>query len=279
MQNQLQKTWFVTGASKGLGLAIVKQLLAANQKVAATSRNTQELIDAVGGTHANFLPLYANLGDDTSVNEAITATVAAFGRLDVLINNAGYGIGGSLEEVTDTEIRNAFDINVFGTINTIRHALPIMRQQQSGHIINISSIAGFTPASGWAPYAATKFAVTGLTQALADDVRSLGIHATVVSPGGFRTSFLTEESLALPKNPISAYTAIRESHAKYLKMNGAQGGDPEKAAARMIELGFNPNPPVQLFLGTDAYNRATAQIEKLTNEIESNKNITLSTDY
>lgn len=279
MQNQIKKTWFVTGASKGLGLALVKQLLNAGQQVAATSRNVNSLVTAVGATGPNFLPLETDLANDASVKEAITKTIETFGRLDVLINNAGYGIGGSLEELTDTEIRNSFDINVFGTINTIRHSLPHMRQQRSGHIINISSIAGFAAAVGWAPYAATKFAIMSLTEVLAIDVKEFGIHATVVAPGAFRTEFLTDDSLALPQNPIAEYADIRASHAKYTSFNHQQAGDPEKAAAVMIEAGFNPNPPVHLFLGSDAYQRALDKIGTLTIEIESLKQLSASTDY
>jgi NAD(P)-dependent dehydrogenase (short-subunit alcohol dehydrogenase family) len=279
MNDQLIKTWFITGASKGLGLALVKQLLAAGQKVAATSRNTNELTTAVGTTSPNFLPLQVNLADDASVKQAIALTVSTFSTIDVLINNAGYGIGGSLEELTDSEIHTAFDVNVFGTINTIRHTLPYMRQQQSGHIINIASIAGFAAATGWAAYGATKFAVFGLTEVLADDVKAFGIKATVVAPGAFRTRFLTGESLALPLNPIAEYADIRASHERYLKMDGQQAGDPEKAAAVMVATGFNPNPPLHLFLGSDAYKRALAKIESLTAEIESLKETTRSTDY
>lgn len=279
MQNHVTKTWFITGASKGLGLALVNQLLAAGQKVAATSRNTNDLIKAVSTTNPNFLPLQVNLANDASVKQAVAQTITTFGTLDVLINNAGYGIGGSLEELTESEIRTAFDVNVFGTINTIRHSLPYMRQQQSGHIINIASIAGFSAATGWAPYAATKFAIVGLTEVLADDVKSFGIKATVVAPGAFRTSFLTDDSLALPQNPITEYADIRASHERYLTMNGQQAGDPEKAAAVMIEIGFDPKPPLHLFLGSDAYKRAMAKIESLTAEIESLKELTQSTDY
>lgn len=279
MHNQITKTWFITGASKGLGLALVKQLLAAGQKVAATSRNLSDLTTAVGAQSPNFLPLQVDLGNDTSVKQAITQTASTFGTIDVLINNAGYGIGGSLEEVTDIELRTSFDVNVFGTVNTIRHTLPYMRQQRSGHIINISSIAGFAAATGWAPYAATKFAIVGLTEVLADDVKSFGIKATVVAPGAFRTSFLTDESLALPQNPIAEYEDIRASHARYLTMDGQQAGDPEKAAAVMIATGFNPNAPVHLFLGSDAYQRVLAKIDSFKAEIELLKSITTSTDY
>lgn len=279
MQSNSVKTWFITGASKGLGLSLVKQLLEKGQKVAATSRSVQQLINAAGGNHANFLPLETDLGNDASVKAAIDKAQQTFGSIDVLINNAGYGIGGSFEELTDEEVRTAFDVNVFGTINTIRHTLPYMRAQQSGHIINISSIAGFAAATGWAPYAATKFAITGLTEVLADDVKSFGINVTLVAPGGFRTSFLTDGSLGLPKSPNPAYHDIRESHERYRNLSGKQGGDPEKAAAVMIETGFNPNPPLHLFLGSDAYKRALAKIDSLTTEIEANKEISFSTDY
>lgn len=273
------KIWFVTGASKGLGLCLVKQLLASRQKVAATSRTTDELIKAVDNATDNFLPLEVNLTDDTSVKNAIAKTQVAFGRIDVLINNAGYGIGGSLEELTDTEVRNAFDINVFGTINTIRHTLPIMRKQQSGHIINIASIAGIAPATGWAAYGAAKASVIALTEVLASDVKAFGITATAVAPGAFRTSFLTEESLILAKDPIAEYTDIRESHKKYHAMDGTQAGDPEKAAVIMIQTAYQENPPLHLLLGTDAYNRANAKLELLKGEYDKMEDITKSTNF
>ncbi len=279
MDNQVIKTWFVTGASKGLGLSLVKQLLEKGQNVAATSRNLQQLTDNVGYSGANFLPLAVNLADDASVKDAIAKTAATFGTVDVLINNAGYGIGGSLEELSDAEIRTAFDVNVFGTINTIRHALPYMRKQRSGHIINISSIAGYAAGTGWSAYAGTKFALFGLTEVLADDVKSFGIKATVVAPGAFRTSFLTDDSIVLPAVPIAEYEDVRASNAKTIALDGKQAGDPEKAAAIMIDAGFNPNPPVHLFLGSDAYRRANAKIEAMTTEIASLKDLTISTDY
>ncbi|KOS07979.1 short-chain dehydrogenase [Flavobacterium akiainvivens] len=278
MDNQV-KTWFVTGASKGLGLSLVKQLLEKGQKVAATSRNLQQLIDNVGYSSNNFLPLAVNLADDTSVKAAVNQTVTTFGSIDVLINNAGYGIGGSLEELTDNEVRAAFDVNVFGTINTIRHTLPHMRQQRNGHIINISSIAGYAAGTGWSAYAGTKFALFGLTEVLADDVKSFGIKATVVAPGAFRTSFLTDESIVLPATPISEYEDVRASNSKTIALDGKQAGDPEKAAAIMIDAGLSDNPPLHLFLGSDAYRRATAKIEAISAEITSLEDLTISTDY
>lgn len=279
MTTNNQKTWFITGASKGFGLVLVKQLLASGQKVAATSRTTDALIKAVGDTTGNFLPLEVDLASDASVAEAVAKTEAIFGRLDVLINNAGYGIGGSLEEVEDTDVRAAFDINVFGVFNTIRHILPIMRKQQSGHIINIASIAGIAPGSGWSTYSATKSAVIGLSEGLAQDVKPFGITVTVVAPGAFRTSFLSKESLSVPSSITGEYSFINEMLHKYQNMDGKQAGDPEKGAAIMIQTAFQENPPLHLLLGSDAYRRAIIKFEKQIKEFENLKELTTSTDY
>jgi len=274
-----KKVWFITGASKGLGLSLVNQLLAAGYNVAATSRNVAELNQAVGQTTPNFLALQVDLGNEQSVKQAIDKTQANFGRLDVVVNNAGYGIGGSIEELTDEETRISFDVNVFGTLNVIRHAMPHLRAQGSGHIINISSIAGISANTGWAIYGATKYAIVGLSEVLADDVKQFGIHVTVVAPGAFRTSFLTPESLVLTKHPIDAYTDVRASHSKYEQMNGNQIGDPEKAAAVMIQIAQDQNPPLYLLMGSDAYKRALLKVERLRDAFSATEALTKSTDF
>ena len=273
------KVWFITGASKGFGLSLVKQLLAAGHKVAATSRYVSSLVKAVGDVSDNFLPLYVNLADEKSVAEAIQITVGTFDKIDVVINNAGYGIGGSVEELTDEEARESFDINVFGTLNVIREVMPFMRERKSGHIINISSIAGIAPGTGWALYAATKFAVIGLSEVLADDVKSMGIKVTVVAPGAFRTNFLTGDSLVMTKKPINEYQEVRDSHTRYLQMDGHQAGDPEKAAAAMISLADDDNPPVHLLLGEDAYTRAMTKLGVLEKEFRLNEELSKSMAY
>jgi len=275
----MKKVWFITGASKGLGLCLVHQLLKAGQSVAATSRNISELKKAVNNDTGKFLPLAVNLADEKSVEEAIQATIAKFERIDVVINNAGYGIGGSIEELSDAETRNSFDVNVFGTINVIRKASPYLRAQHSGHIINIASIAGIAGATGWAIYAATKSAVIALSEVSAEDLKEFGVKVTVVAPGAFRTSFLTADSLILAKNPIAEYEEVRAIHSKYLKMDGQQIGDPEKAAAAMISLASMPNPPVHLLLGNDAFQRANSKVEALSKEFKDWKAITISTDF
>jgi len=274
-----KKVWFITGASKGLGLSLVHQLLNAGQCVVATSRNIGELKKAVNNDGGKFLPLAVNLADEQSVEDAIKASIAKFERIDVVINNAGYGIGGSIEELSDAETRNSFDVNVFGTLNVIRKASPYLRAQRSGHIINIASIAGIAGATGWAVYAATKSAVIALSEVSAEDLKEFGIKVTVVAPGAFRTSFLTADSLILAANPIAEYEEVRAIHSKYLKMDGQQIGDPEKAAAAMISLASMPNPPVHLLLGNDAFQRANTKIEALIKEFKDWKAITISTDF
>ncbi len=277
--NENKKVWFITGASKGFGLSLVKQLLADGQKVAATSRYVASLVKATGEASENFLPLHVNLADENSVAEAIQATYNTFNRIDVVINNAGYGIGGSIEELTDEEARESFDINVFGTLNVIRAVMPFMRAQRWGHIINISSIAGIAPGTGWALYAATKFAVVGLSEVLAEDVKEFGIKVTVVAPGAFRTNFLAADSLVLTQSPIDAYQDVRNTHARYLQMDGQQIGDPEKAAAAMIKIADDENPPLHLLLGEDAYNRAMAKLLVLDKEFRLNEELSKSMAY
>lgn len=273
------KTWFITGASKGFGLSLVKQLLSAGQNVAATSRNVAELVKAVGETGPNFLPLQVELGNEDSVGCALHQTKAAFHSIDVVINNAGYGIGGSIEELTDKETRDSFEVNVFGTLNVIRMAMPYMRYQQSGHIINISSIAGITATSGWSVYAATKFSVVGLSEVLAQDVAEFGVKVTVVAPGAFRTSFLTSESINIAKHTIPEYTAMHDSQTMLLQKDGKQSGDPEKAAAAIIEVANMENPPLYLLLGEDAYDRALAKLDRLEKEFCVNEAISKSMAY
>ncbi|GAA3977720.1 SDR family NAD(P)-dependent oxidoreductase [Mucilaginibacter dorajii] len=274
-----KKVWFITGASKGFGLSLVKQLLDAGQLVAATSRNQQELTNAVGSTSTNFLALQIDLISESSVSLALQHTYETFGKIDVVINNAGYGIGGAIEELTDAQTRTAFDVNVFATLNVIRFVMPYLRKQRSGHIINIASIAGIVGGTGWAVYAAAKHAVIGLSQVLAMDVKALGIKVTVVAPGAFRTSFLTKGSLTMTANPIADYADVRESHCKYSKMNGEQAGDPEKAATSIINVVYEENPPLYLLLGGDAYNRALTKLDGMYKEIHEWEEITCATDF
>jgi NAD(P)-dependent dehydrogenase (short-subunit alcohol dehydrogenase family) len=275
-----KKVWYVTGASKGLGLSLVKKLIAEGHQVAATSRNLESLESALDGAPADqFLPLEVDLSDEASVEGSLLTTWEVFGRIDVVVNNAGYGIGGALEELPLEEIRENFEVNLFAPIVVIKKVMPYLRAQRSGHIINISSIAGFAGVLGWSVYAASKHALIGLSDVLAQDLRPLGIHVTAVAPGAFRTQFLTKESLVLGDTAIADYSDIRASHARYLSIDGKQPGDPVKAAEAVIEIAESTEPPTLLFLGSDAYNRATTKMRHLEELIEKWKGLTLSTQF
>lgn len=276
-----QKVWFVTGASKGLGLALIKKLLAEGYNVAATSRNIKALTGAVGAQTANFLPLQVDLLNEQSVANAIAKTAQAFGAIHVVVNNAGYGQIGTLEELNDNEVRQNFDVNVFGSLNVIRSVMPYLREQRFGAIFNISSIGGFLGSfPGWGIYCATKFAVAGFTESLAAEVAAFGISATVVYPGYFRTGFLSQESLGCPANPIAAYEDARASQAAHENnINGNQAGDPEKAAAVLIAIAEGPNPPLHLFLGQDAYAGAAAKMEAVKKDMHAVLDLATSTGF
>lgn len=279
MENK--KVWFVTGASRGLGLALVKRLLNEGYSVAATSRSISDLNKAVDGDSDRFLPLAVNIKDESSVQEAIEKAISTFGKIDVVVNNAGYGLVGGLEELTDDEARDNFDVNVFGSLNVIRKALPYLRDQKSGHIINISSIGGFVGGyPGFGIYCATKFAVNGFSEALAQEVNPLGIKVTIVEPGYFRTNFLSEGSLITPKNQISDYQNVRDAQNLHQNnLDQQQPGDPEKAAAAMIKIAGADDAPLNLFLGADAYDLAHKKIAEVKNELEAWKELTTSTAF
>ena len=274
-----KKVWLVTGASKGLGLSLVKKLLKEGFRVIATSRNKHALIQELGDVSDLFLPIEVNLSDNEDVKNAIATSIAHFGKLDVIVNNAGFGQIGTLEELTDEEARSSFDINVFGSLNIIRNAMPYLRQHKSGHIFNIASIGGFSGGfAGWGIYCATKFAVAGLTESLAEEVKGFGIKATVVYPGYFRTDFLAKGSVQTPQHTIAAYEAARQSEQAHLNdIDGHQPNDPDKAADALIAISQSENPPVHLFLGRDAYDIVYKKIDILTNDVEQWKSYTLST--
>jgi NAD(P)-dependent dehydrogenase (short-subunit alcohol dehydrogenase family) len=275
------KIWFVTGASKGLGLTLVQQLLAAGYAVAATSRNLAELRQAVPVETDRFLPLHMDLSSEESVRQAIAATISTLGGLDVVVNNAGYGQLGGLEEITDQEARQNFEVNVFGLLNVLRYATPHLRQQHTGRVFNISSVGGFTGNfPGWGIYCATKFAVAGLTESYAAEVKDFGVSATVVYPGYFRTDFLTSGSLGTPKQPIAAYQSIRDSQAQHeQQINGNQPGDPVKAAEVLIQVSEAENPPLHLFLGEDAYHMADVKIAAVQQDLQQWQGVANATNF
>lgn len=278
---EAKKVWFVTGASKGLGLILAKKLLQHGYRVVATTRTLEFLEKEIGSTTAHFLPLAVNLADNNDVKTAIEKSIAHFGRIDVVVNNAGYGQIGTLEELTDDEARGNFEINVFGTLNVVRNAMPYLRKQKSGHIFNVSSVGGiFAGFPGWGIYCATKFAVAGFTEALAEEAKIFGINATVVYPGYFRTDFLSKGSVKTPDLPMQEYETARQSEQAHLEsISGNQPNDPEKAADVLIAISQEKNPPLHLLLGNDAYDILKRKIEIMTNDVEQWKKHTLSTAF
>lgn len=197
----MKQTWLVTGASRGLGANIAQAVLAHGNNLVPTARNKNSVqIDA---DKPEVLPLSLDVTDEEQAKVAVQAAVDRFGRIDVLVNNAGYGLLGAIEESSTAEVEAIFRTNVFGTLNMIRAVLPVMRQQKSGHIINMSSLGGYQSSLGFGVYCSTKFAVEGITEALHGEVKPLGIHATVVEPGFFRTDFLDGSSLQRTKEEIT----------------------------------------------------------------------------
>lgn len=274
------KVWFITGASKGLGLTLVKKLLTNGYRVAATSRSLAALVNELGNKSDTFLPLEMDVTNDKDVKDAITKTVDHFGTLDVVVNNAGFGQIGTLEELSDKEVKNSYEVNVFGCLNVIRHTTPILRRQNSGHIFNISSIGGYVGNfPGFGVYCSTKFAVAGFTEALAEEMKAFDVNVTVVYPGYFRTNFLSKESVKTPQNPINAYQSARESEQAHLnQIDGNQSNDPEKAAEVLIEISEQQSPTVHLFLGKDAYHYAGLKMEAIQKEMTENEPLGTSTE-
>ena len=198
-----------------------------------------------------------------------------------LVNNAGYGQGGSVEEVTDEEVRKNYEVNVFGLLNVTRVVLPVMRAQKSGHVFNISSVGGYVSSyAGSGIYCSTKFAVSAITEALHTDVKDLGINVTLIYPGYFRTNFLDKESMMLPSRPIADYAASKESMDMHRNsINNNQPGDPEKAAGVMIQLAKEVAPPLHMFLGKDAISTANMKMESFEKEVKAWKHVSESTDF
>jgi NAD(P)-dependent dehydrogenase (short-subunit alcohol dehydrogenase family) len=274
------KVWYVTGASQGLGLTLVKKLLDTGYRVAATSRDAHALSQEVGLIDKDrFLPLAVDLNNVDCIDESIQQTLAAFGRIDVVVNNAGYGMAGTVEEIAEQDIKNIFNVNVLATINVVKSVLPVMRSQLSGYIINIGSVAGFVGAPGWSVYSATKAAVAAFSEVIALDVKEFGIKVTIVEPSGFRTGFLTKDSLAFTTTKIEGYEAVRNTQDRYLSMNGQQAGDPDRAAEIFMELAEGSEPPMHLFLGNDAYNRASEKLAAMSAELEQWESTTKRADF
>lgn len=273
------KVWFITGASRGFGALIAKDALERGDKVIATARNPKTVIDALGN-HPNLLALKLDVTNEAASIQAAKAAIAQFSQIDILVNNAGYGLLGAVEESGDQEVKDLFNTNVFGLLNVTRAVLPYMRNQSSGHIINISSIGGYASYPGWGAYCATKFAVEALTESLAYELEPFGIKATTVEPGFFRTDFLDSTSLVSTEKSFPEYAetvgAMREFAAS---ANHAQPGDPAKLSKAILKLVDSPNPPLRLPLGSDTVYKIIEKNQFVQKELDAWKELAVSTDY
>lgn len=275
-----KKTWFITGASRGFGLEITKAVLAAGDKVVATVRSKAAEFQAGFNGNPDLLVVTMDVTNEQQVSGAVSAAIAEFGRIDVLVNNAGYGLLAGVEEASNEEVRQNYEVNVFGTLNVIRAVLPSMRARHSGHIINISSVGGLGAYIGWGLYGSTKFAVEGITEALAMEVAPLGIHATVVAPGFFRTNFLDESSLFSSAQIIPDYAeTVGAMRAFAAKVSYKQPGDPAKLAQAFITLANAKNPPVHLPLGNDTLDRFRSKTAAFEKDIENWFEVITGTDH
>lgn len=250
------RVWFITGTSGGIGHELVREVLRHGDSVVATSRNPEKVAATFSEYKDQLLAVAADLGNFDQIIDAVQAGISRFGKIDVLVNNAGYGFIGAVEEADDDEIRRVHEINVFGLLRVLRAVLPHFRERQSGHVVNLSSIGGLVGLPGFGIYNATKFAVEGISEALAAEVVPLGIKVTVVEPGPFRTGFLAG-SLVLAKNVIAQYEKTAGvTRAGASTRNGNQPGDPVRAAAAIIKAVTAENPPLHLLLGRLAYDVA-----------------------
>ena len=272
--------WFVTGTSRGLGRALVTHLLERGDHVAATTRSTDRLLTALGDVDTtNLLPLQVTLTDEADVTDAMAEATSRFGRIDVVVNNAGYGYLGAVEETSSTDVTQMLDVQVGGTWNVIRAVLPQMRAAQSGHVITVSSILGVLSFPGWGLYCAAKYAVEGLSESLAAEVAEFGIRVSIVEPGYFDTDFLTDNSLAVAGDVSDAYPAIREMISTHKQMPGTQPGDPKKAAAALVTIATTDTGPMRQQLGSDSSSLAEGKADSLKASILEGRELARSTDY
>jgi NADP-dependent 3-hydroxy acid dehydrogenase YdfG len=245
----------------------------------ATSRNPQKVAETFTEHKDQLLVAAVDLGNFDQITKSVQAGISRFSKIDVLVNNAGYGLLGAVEEADDYEVKRVHEINVFGLLRVLRAILPHFRERKSGHVVNLSSISGLVGLPGVGIYNATKFAVEGISEALAAEVAPLGIKVTVVEPGPFRTEFLAG-SLAMAKNIIPEYERTAGvTRAGAATRNGKQPGDPLRAAAAIIKAVTAENPPLHLLLGRLAYDLANKKITNLQKDIEMWREVTLGADF
>jgi NADP-dependent 3-hydroxy acid dehydrogenase YdfG len=273
------RTWFITGASTGFGRVLAEEILKSGGRVVATARNRDKVADLEAKYPQTAKALALDVTDAGQVDSAVTQAFAQFGRVDVLVNNAGYGVAGAIEEVSEAEFMPMFETNVFGLLRVTRAFLPYLRKQRSGHILNLSSIGGVVASPGMGYYNATKFAVEGISEALAAEVAPLGIRVTIIEPGPFRTDFLGRSGV-VAKTRIADYDATAGNMRKYFAENdGKQKGDPLRAVHAMMQVVESPNPPLRLLLGASALQRLRSKLANWEKEIAAWEQVTAGADF
>ena len=273
------RVWFITGTSTGFGYLLAKELLRRGDRVIATARNVSKLKDLTDQYPDTARAFTLDVTKPAEIESVAQQAIATFGHVDVLVNNAGYGVTGAIEEVSEDEFESMFQTNIYGVIRTTRAFLPHFRQRRSGHIFNLSSIGGLSGAPGWGFYNATKFAVEGFSEALAGEMKPLGVHVTVIEPGPFRTDFLGRSGKLAAKE-LPEYAATAGKAREYLKSQaGKQPGDPQKAVEAIIAVADSPQPPVHLILGKPALARFRDKLAQWQKEIAAWEPVTTGTDF
>ncbi len=273
------RVWFITGSSTGFGRILAEEVLKAGDGVVATARKVEQVADLEQKYPKQALALPLDVTKQDQVDAAVAKTLQRFGRVDVLVNNAGYGLAGAIEEVSEEELEPMYQTNVFGLLRVTRAFLPQLRKQRSGHILNLSSIGGLTAGPGWGLYQGTKFAVEGLSEALAQEVAPLGIRVTIVEPGPFRTDFLGRSGVEAAKK-IADYDATAGNARRYMaEQDGKQPGDPLKAVHAMMQVVDAENPPLRLLLGAVALKRVREKLERWQKELAAWEPVTVGADF
>lgn len=270
----MNKTWFITGASRGLGLEIARAALAAGDSVAATARSPEKLAEELEADRERLHAIELDVTDADAATRAVQEAVDRFGGIDVLVNNAGQAQLGWFETISDEDIRRQFDINLFGMLNVARAALPAMRERRSGLLVTVSSINGVMANAGGSIYSASKFAIEGWIEGLAQEVEPLGLRSLVIEPGMLRTDFLDAGSARHGAIEIADYSeAVSQFRSFISGASGNQPGDPTDLAARIVELAALPSPPQRFVYGEDALEWATAKVDRLRGEIENSRRL------
>lgn len=272
--------WFITGASRGFGFEITKEALSRGDSVIATARNPQAVLDAFPDDGDRLLAVALDVHESDQITAAVDAGIEKFGRIDALVNNAGRGLLGAVEEATDEDVRAVFDVNVFGLLAVTRAVLPHLRAQRSGLVVNLSSVAGFVASAGWGVYASTKFAVEALSEAMAQELAPLGIRVVAIEPGPFRTNFLDGSSLGIVSAEIDDYAAtVGKTRQWATDTNYGQDGDPVKAAKIIVDLADRDDLPQRIQLGANAFQRIEEKLARTARDQEAWRETALSADF